>query len=107
MHSRTASPTGGGRARPQPQALHNQLFPIVYEAEFFRKAVFGLDGITSHAAVDLVNGRLVGFITARTTSVSEADDTVRARALSALSLPKQAAAPLCVRLAWGDRLLRN
>jgi hypothetical protein len=86
------------RARPQPQALHNQLFPIVYEAEFFRKAVFGLDGITSHAAVDRVNGRLVGFITARTTSVSEADDTVRARALSAMPLPKQAAP--CAWLAW-------
>ena len=91
---RPATHPGGG-GRPQPQALHNELFPIVYEAEFFRKAVFGLDGISSHAAVDCVNGRLVGFITARTTSVSEADDTVRAHACSAVSLPKQAAPLVC------------
>jgi ribosomal protein S18 acetylase RimI-like enzyme len=58
------------------QALHNVLFPIVYEEEFFRKATLGLDGISSFVA--LAEEQLVGFVTFRTCSVSECEDKVRA-----------------------------
>ena len=58
------------------QELHNQLFPITDEAEFFRKATLGLDSISSHAA--FVHGELVAFITFRGVAYGDCEDQARA-----------------------------
>ena len=57
------------------QELHNRLFPITYEAEFFRKATLGLDSISSHAA--FAQGELVAFITFRTVAYRNCEDQAR------------------------------
>ncbi len=48
-------------------------FPIKYEDAFFSKTVRGEDGIHAVVAVSALDRTLVGFITARTSSVVEAD----------------------------------
>lgn len=57
--------------------MHNRLFPIAYEEEFFRKATLGLDAISSCAAFDQ-RGELVAFITFRTVAYSSCEDQARA-----------------------------
>ena len=82
------------------QALHNLLFPIVYEEEFFRKATLGLDGISSFVA--LAEEQLVGFVTFRTCSVSECEDKARAKRQKCESNRSRPAPPprLCHRTCW-------
>lgn len=66
---------GPGSSHGCLQALHDRLFPIVYEREFYNKATLGLDGIASQAA--FVRGVLVGFITYRASSALLCEDKVR------------------------------
>eukprot|EP00245_Coleochaete_scutata_P008679 TRINITY_DN2698_c0_g1_i1.p1 TRINITY_DN2698_c0_g1~~TRINITY_DN2698_c0_g1_i1.p1 ORF type:complete len:341 (+),score=33.91 TRINITY_DN2698_c0_g1_i1:108-1130(+) len=57
--------------------MHQALFPIRYEAEFFEKVVHG-QGIISWAAIDTSrppSEELVGFITARVVSTSESEES--------------------------------
>eukprot|EP00246_Nothoceros_aenigmaticus_P018622 TRINITY_DN981_c0_g1_i2.p1 TRINITY_DN981_c0_g1~~TRINITY_DN981_c0_g1_i2.p1 ORF type:complete len:261 (+),score=30.99 TRINITY_DN981_c0_g1_i2:308-1090(+) len=58
--------------------IHEALFPIKYESEFFTNVVHGL-GIISWAAVDRNRSdanreELVGFVTARTMTATEAEE---------------------------------
>lgn len=56
------------------QALHEALFPISYEQEFFSSVVYGR-GIVSWAAIDTsASDSLIGFVTARVASVSEGEE---------------------------------
>ena len=57
------------------QELHDVLFPISYEAEFFQKATLGCDSIASIAA--FVRGELVAFITYRTVPYHSCEDQVQ------------------------------
>ncbi|KAI5066534.1 hypothetical protein GOP47_0019158 [Adiantum capillus-veneris] len=59
--------------------LHDALFPIKYDADFFSSVVYG-HGIISWAAVDtsragLLHDEIVGFVTTRVVSTAEIDTT--------------------------------